>query len=156
MTWGLESAGQSGYVPAPGADYQATHRRARGADPFLKLGFLTRRRAGLAATVGRYEYRDGLETVPGDPALSALKRTRIAERLVGPFEFTHVTRSFDGVRLACDPPGGNVTVIGTRPTQGGVEGSANRGLDLTLAGAGPPPQSPPPPPPRPPLAASPP
>src|SRR5207244_2507303 len=84
---------------------------------------------------GRYEYRDGLETVPGDPALSALKRTRIAERLVGPFEFTHVTRRFDGGRLACDRPGWNVTVIGTRPTQGGFEVSANRELDLTLAGA---------------------
>ena len=119
----------------PGAVYYANTKQRTQGEPFLKLGFLTLRRAGLAATVGRYEYRDGLETVPGDPALSALKRTRIAERLVGPFEFTHVTRSFDGVRLACDRPGWNVTVIGTRPTQGGFEVSANRELDLTLAGA---------------------
>src|SRR5206468_4061587 len=98
-------------------------------------GFVTLRRAGLTATVGRYEYRDGLETVPGDPTLAALKRMRIAERLVGPFEFTHVTRSFDGVRLASDRPAWNVTVLGTRPTQGGFEVSANRELDLTLAGA---------------------
>ena len=119
----------------PGAVYYANTKQRTQGEPFLKLGFLTFRRAGLAATVGRYEYRDGLETVPGDPTLSALKRTRIAERLVGPFEFTHVTRSFDGVRLACDRPGWNVTVIGTRPTQGGFEVSANRELDLTLAGA---------------------
>src|SRR5439155_1077218 len=84
---------------------------------------------------GRYEYRDGLETVPGDPTLAALKRMRIAERLVGPFEFTHVTRSFDGVRLAWDRPAWNVTAFGTRPTRGGFEVSANRELDLTLAGA---------------------
>jgi hypothetical protein len=119
----------------PGAIYFAHTKQRTQGEPFLKLGFVTLRRAGLAATIGRYEYRDGLETVPGDPTLAALKRTRIAERLVGPFEFTHVTRSFDGGRLAWDRPAWNVTAFGTRPTQGGFEVSANRELDLTLAGA---------------------
>jgi len=119
----------------PGATYFANTKQRTQGEPFLKLGFVTLRRAGLTATVGRYEYRDGLETVPGDPTLAALKRMRIAERLVGPFEFTHVTRSFDGVRLTWDRPAWNVTAFGTRPTQGGFEVSANRELDLTLAGA---------------------
>src|SRR5262249_5277315 len=66
--------------------------------------------------------------------LAALERMRIAERLVGPFEFTHVTRSFDGGQLAWDRPAWNVTALGTRPTQGGFEVSANRELDVTLAG----------------------
>ncbi|HYV60256.1 MAG TPA: hypothetical protein VFA62_09335, partial [Acidimicrobiia bacterium] len=82
----------------PGAIYFAHTKQVTQGEPFLKLGFLTLRQSGLTATLGRYEYRDGLETVPGDPTLAALKRMRIAERLVGPFEFTHVTRSFDGVR----------------------------------------------------------
>ena len=119
----------------PGAIYFANTKQRTQGEPFLKLGFMTLRRAGLTATVGRYEYRDGLETVPGDPTLAALKRMRIAERLVGPFEFTHVTRSFDGVRLTWDRPAWNVTAFGTRPTQGGFEVSANRELDATLAGA---------------------
>src|SRR3989454_1698349 len=119
----------------PGATYFANTKQRTQGEPFLKLGFVTLRRAGLTATLGRYEYRDGLEPVPGDPTLAALKRMRIAERLVGPFEFTHVTRSFDGVRLAWDRPAWNVTVLGTRPTHGGFEVSANRELDLTLAGA---------------------
>ncbi len=119
----------------PGAIYFANTRARTQGEPFLKLGFLTLRRAGLAATLGRFEYRDGLETVPGDPTLAALKRMRIAERLVGPFEFTHVTRSFDGVRLAWDRPDWNVTLFGARPTQGGFEVSANPELDVTLAGA---------------------
>jgi len=119
----------------PGAIYFANTKQRTQGEPFLKLGSVTLRRAGLTATVGRYEYRDGLETVPGDPTLAALKRMRIAERLVGPFEFTHVTRSFDGVRLAWDRPAWNVTAFGTRPTRGGFEVSANRELDLTLAGA---------------------
>src|SRR5436309_8305537 len=119
----------------PGAIYFANTKQRTQGEPFLKLGFLTLRRAGLAATVGRFEYRDGLETVPGDPTLATLKRMRIAERLVGPFEFTHVTRSFDGGRLAYDRPGWNATVFGTRPTQGGFEVSADEELDVTLAGA---------------------
>ncbi|TMA37792.1 MAG: hypothetical protein E6J79_09155 [Deltaproteobacteria bacterium] len=119
----------------PGAIYYASTKQRTQGEPFLKLGFLTLRRAGLAATVGRFEYRDGLETVPGDPTLAALKRIRIAERLVGPFEFTHVTRSFDGARLAYDRPAWNATVFGTRPTEGGFEVSANKELDVTLAGA---------------------
>ena len=119
----------------PGAIYFANTKQRTQGEPFLNLGFVTLRRAGLTATVGRYEYRDGLETVPGDPTLAAVKRMRIAERLVGPFDFTHVTRSFDGGWLAWDRPAWNVTGLGTRPTQGGFEVSANRELDLTLAGA---------------------
>ena len=41
------------------------------------------RRGGIATTLGRFEYRDGLETIPADPTLAFVKRTRIAERLVG-------------------------------------------------------------------------
>ena len=119
----------------PGAIYFAHTKQQTQGEPFLKLGFLTLRRAGLTATLGRYEYRDGLETMPGDPTLATVKRTRIAERLVGPFEFTHVTRSFDGARIAWDSPMWNATAFGTRPTQGGFEVSANRELDVTLAGA---------------------
>jgi hypothetical protein len=40
-----------------------THHTTQG-EPFLKQGFVTLRRGGAAATLGRFEYRDGLETVP--------------------------------------------------------------------------------------------
>jgi len=45
----------------PGAIYFANTKQRTQGEPFLKLGFVTLRRAGLTATVGRYEYRDGLE-----------------------------------------------------------------------------------------------
>src|SRR5947199_6507249 len=64
----------------PAAVYYANTKQRTQGEPFLKLGFLTFRRAGLAATVGRYEYRDGLEPVPGDPTPFALTRTGIAAR----------------------------------------------------------------------------
>ena len=111
-----------------------THQTTQG-EPFVRQGFLTLRRGGFAATLGRFEYRDGLETVPADATLATLKRTRIAERLVGPFEFTHVGRAFDGGRLVYDHPWWNATALGVRPSHGGFEVSAMREVDDTwLAG----------------------
>jgi hypothetical protein len=118
----------------PGAVYFLHTRDTIQGETFLKQGFATFRRGGMAGTLGRFEYRDGLETVPADATLAAVKRTRIAERLVGPFDFTHVTRSFDGVRLVYDEPMWNATAIGFRPTEGGFEVSANGELDIWLAG----------------------
>jgi len=111
-----------------GAAYFAnTHHTAQGG-PFLEQGFLTVRQRGLSATFGRFEYPDGLGTTPGDATLATLKRSRIAERLVGPFEFTHVTRSFDGGRATFDRPALNATAVAFFPTEGGFEVSANRGI----------------------------
>jgi hypothetical protein len=119
----------------PGALYFLhTHDTTQG-EPFVKQGFATLRRGGVALTLGRFEYRDGLETVPADATLATLKRTRIAERLVGPFEFTHVSRSFDGGRVVYDRAAWNATALGVRPTHGGFEVSANREVEDTwLAG----------------------
>jgi hypothetical protein len=118
----------------PGAIYFAhTHDTSQG-EPFLKQATVTLRRAGVTATVGRFDVKDGLETTPADATLATLKQTRIAERLVGPFDFTHVTRSFDGGRVAWDHGAWNLTGLATRPTQGGFEVSANRELDAALAG----------------------
>jgi hypothetical protein len=119
----------------PGATYFAHTRDRDQGEPFLKQASVTFRRSGVAATLGRFEYRDGLETLPGNATLLALKRMRIAERLVGPFGYTHVTRSFDGARVAVDRAEWNATAFATHPTMGGFEVSANRELDqVSLAG----------------------
>ena len=119
----------------PGATYFAHTRDHDQGEPFLKQASLTLRRSGVAATIGRFEYRDGLETLPGDATLLAVKRMRIAERLVGPFGYTHVTRSFDGARVAVDRAAWNATAFASRPTAGGFEVSANREIDqVSLAG----------------------
>jgi len=117
-----------------GAIYFANTARTPQSAPVFKLGNLTVRGRGVTATFGRLEYRDGLEVVPSDPTLAFLAKTRIAERLVGPFDFTHVGRSFDGARIAYDRPDWNLTVLGVRPTQGGFEIDANRELDIEVAG----------------------
>jgi hypothetical protein len=119
----------------PGAVYFLNTNTTTQGEPFLKSGFATFRRGGLAATLGRFEYREGLETIPADPTLAVVKRTRIGERLVGAFDFTHVTRSFDGARVVYDEPTWNATAVALRPTRGGFEVSANRTLvDVGLAG----------------------
>jgi hypothetical protein len=117
-----------------GALYFANTARTPQSAPVFKLGNLTVRGRGITATFGRLEYRDGLEVVPSDPTLAFLAKTRIAERLVGPFDFTHVGRSFDGARIAYDRPDWNLTALGVRPTQGGFEIDANRELDIEVAG----------------------
>jgi hypothetical protein len=108
-------------------------------ETFLRQGFATLadppRVPGLSLTGGRFEYSDGLETVPQDPALAWLKRQRLAERLVGPFNYTHVGRSFDGLKAVYDHPLVNVTAFGVHPTHGGFEVSAMREMgDVGLAG----------------------
>lgn len=123
----------------PGAVYFAHTRRHNQGEVFLKRGFLTLRNwaaaPGLTATVGRFEYADGAETMPKDPSLAWLKKARIAERLIGPFGYTHVTRSFDGMRLSWDELRWNLTGFAARPTQGGFEISANPELtEVAVAG----------------------
>jgi len=123
----------------PGALYFFHTRDRDQGEPFLKKGYLTLTNLaganGLTATIGRFEYADGLETVPTDTTLAWLKRARIGERLVGPFGFTHVTRSLDGAQVAYDQPRWNLTALASRPTHGGFEVSANRELkDVALAG----------------------
>jgi len=70
----------------------------------------------------------------GDPTLAWLQKNRIAERLVGPFDYTHVGRSFDGAQLAYDDPAVNVTAFGFIPTWGGFELNGNRELEVGIAG----------------------
>jgi hypothetical protein len=90
---------------------------------------------GLSLTGGRFEYSDGGESVPADASLAWLKKSRIAERLIGPFNYTHVGRSFDGLKLVHDASAFNLTAIAFRPTHGGFEVSANRELgDVGVAG----------------------
>lgn len=86
---------------------------------------------GHAVRLGRMELADGAEMAPVDATLAAVKRDRIAQRLLGPFAWTHVGRSFDGVHYTYDRPaipGGaapfNVTLAAVRPTEGAFRANA--------------------------------
>jgi hypothetical protein len=88
----------------------------------------------LAAQGGRMRYQDGLESVSKQPVLEWLRKNRIAERLVGPFDFTHVGRSFDGGRVTAETPSFLISGFYFLPTSGGFEISGGRHMGIDLGG----------------------
>ncbi len=68
--------------------------------------------------IGRFEFIDGSEVTPKNAMLAALKRDRIAQRLIGNFGFSDVGRSFDGVHYVFGTPNDNFTFVGAVPTRG--------------------------------------
>jgi hypothetical protein len=89
----------------------------------------------LQTTLGRQLYRDGLDTPLNDPTLAWLQKNRCVERLVGPFDYTHIGRSFDGGQLSYENDFLNVTAFGFVPTWGGYEINGNPEIDqVAVAG----------------------
>lgn len=68
--------------------------------------------------VGRFEFAEGTETTPSNGTLAAVKRSRVAQRLIGLFGFTHVGRSFDGVDVGYTSGATRVTLMAGAPTTG--------------------------------------
>jgi hypothetical protein len=90
---------------------------------------------GLSVTGGRQLYSDAMDAPAKDPTLLWVQTNRIGQRLLGPFDYTHTGRSFDGGRIGFDAADWNVTAFGFRPTRGGFEVNANGEVDITVAGA---------------------
>jgi hypothetical protein len=135
-------------APAPqgqlglGAAYHAANDRERDVvqgfvrQAFVRLGAAPGAR-GHALRLGRFEFAEGAELAPREPTLATLKRDRVAQRLVGPFGWTHVGRSFDGAHYAHVRPataagatGTEVTLAAALPTEGAFRASAWRPLDV--------------------------
>jgi len=74
--------------------------------------------AASSLRLGRFEFAEGAEVAPADATLAALKRDRIAQRLVGPFGFSHIGRGFDGVQYVRSTKRNNLTLVAVRPTEG--------------------------------------
>ena len=87
---------------------------------------------GQSLRIGRFEFVDGTETVPKEATLAALKRDRIAHRLIGTFAFSHVGRSVDGAQYGLDRGAWNVTAIVARPTQGVFDADGWPDLDVNV------------------------
>ena len=73
---------------------------------------------GSSLRIGRFEFADGAEHGVRNATLAAVKRDHIAQRLIGPFAFTHVGRSFDGIRYSIERPANNFTFVAAVPTRG--------------------------------------
>ena len=110
-------------MPAPlgqlglGGSYAAANSGATNSSSiFLKQGsFRVKGLGGVAGQslkVGRMEFIDGSEVAPAHSTLAALKRDRIAQRLLANFGFTDVQRSLDGTAVAARPTEGVFQVDG--------------------------------------------
>lgn len=82
--------------------------------------------------LGRFEYSEGAETAPEQTTLAALKRDRVAQRLLAPFGFTHVGRSFDGAHYAFTHPAANVALVAALPTRGALDVNGWSSLNVRL------------------------
>jgi hypothetical protein len=74
--------------------------------------------AGQSIKAGRMEFIDGSEVTPAHGTLAALKRDRIAQRLLANFGWTDVQRSLDGAQYVLSMPKLNITAVAARPTEG--------------------------------------
>ena len=127
-----------------GASYFAANDRERDvAQLFLKQAFLRLGAApgqgGHALRLGRFEFAEGTELAPADPTLAAVKSSRVAQRLIGPFPWTHVGRAFDGAHYSFDrkarpagPGPWNVTLAAFAPTEGAFQANGWRPLPVAV------------------------
>lgn len=123
----------------PGGSYRANTNSSFQQSAIFRQGWLGFSGSfgdnGLALVGGRTRFMEGFETTPADPSLRWIKAQRVAERLIGPFDYTHVGRSFDGIKLAYDRSTINVTSFWQEPTSGGFEVDANKNLvQIDVAG----------------------
>lgn len=125
--------GNQGQLGLGGAYFMANQDRRNIASGFLKQGYLA---IGLPLngrfTVGRFGFSDGTELKPTDATLTELVNTRVAQRLIGEFNFSAVLRSFDGIRLRFDEGRNNFTFVAVRPTEGAFQVDAMGELNVDL------------------------
>ena len=112
-------------VPAPqgqlglGGTYYANNSNERFAGfIFAKQAYVKFKHNRINLQLGRFEFGDGSEVVPKAATLAALKRDRIAQRLIGTFGFAAVQRSFDGANFSYTNGSWNFTAVGAIPTRG--------------------------------------
>jgi hypothetical protein len=75
----------------------------------------------LTLTVGRQAIKDGGEPASGNARLDWLRDQRIAERLIGPWEWPHVARRFDGATFNYTPARWSTSGFAASILQGGFD-----------------------------------
>jgi hypothetical protein len=105
-----------------GASYFASNNRKQNVGMlYPKQAYIRLKNLGSESSslrIGRFEFQDGSEVTATNATLAVIKRDRVHQRLIGPFVFTHVMRSFDGFHYVYNKPRINYTLIGAFPTRG--------------------------------------
>lgn len=100
----------------------------------LRQLYVARRGSDVDAIAGRFLYSNGSEAMPRQKQLAAVRSSRIAQRVIGPFDFT-AGRSFDGARATFGTDIGAFSALYVMPTQGGFEVNLNRTITDVQVGA---------------------
>jgi hypothetical protein len=125
--------GAQGQLGLGGNYYVANDRNRNAAVVFPKQAFVRIHGGSHSLRLGRFEYSDGAELIPKDASLAWVKRERVAQRLVGPFGWSHTGRSFDGAHYAWTRGQTNVTIMAALPTRGAFQVDGWGNLKTALA-----------------------
>jgi hypothetical protein len=131
-------------APAPqlqlglGGNYYAGNKNRRNAGMvFPKQGYVKLKSLfgdkDQSVRLGRFEWMDGSEATPKDATLAALKRDRVNQRLIGPFGWSHVGRSFDGFHYAASKGKITYTLVSALPTRGAFQADGWGNLKVGFA-----------------------
>ncbi len=115
-----------------GGTYYAANKSSYPAAAFLKQGFARFDGEGKNLRVGRFEFFDGMETRPKNPAIGWLQANRVANRLISNFGFTNAQRSFDGVDGQWQLGAWNLTAMAARSDQGVFNMNGNPELNVDI------------------------
>jgi len=124
-----------------GAVYRAHNRAASDASVFPNPPWPSIRDVGLEgirAQGGRFAFSEGREALSGDPGLDWVSKFRISERLIGPFDWSQIGRTFDGALLGYDAGEVKLNATYLKPRQGGFDLAGNKqldGIDVVYASA---------------------
>lgn len=111
-----------GQLGLGGTYYASNGNNSNPAAAFFKQGYVRYHFDGEEEDknlrIGRFEFFEGLETQPKNPAVAWLQNNRIAQRLIGNFGFTTAQRSFDGVDGHYGQGSWDITGFAARSDQG--------------------------------------
>lgn len=88
---------------------------------FLRQGWMKLKYSGGWLSGGRQLYSDGAQGAATNKSLKWIQDTRLSQRLIGSFDYTHVGRSFDGGTLGYGTKDWEISAFGFVPTQGGFD-----------------------------------
>lgn len=104
-----------------GARYYENSEHINQNSAFLRQGYLKLRQSGFWLSGGRQLYADGMQGLATDKGLKWIQEQRLAQRLIGAFDYTHAGRSFDGGTLGYGTADYEISGFGFAPTQGGFD-----------------------------------
>ncbi len=130
----ISTAAAQGQLGLGASYYASNSNNSYPAAAFLKQAFLRRQfgEGGKDLRLGRFEFIEGQEMKPKNPALGWLQTNRIAHRLIGNFGFSNAQRSFDALDAHFGAGKWNITAMAGRADQGVFNMNGNPQLNVDV------------------------